>query len=120
MRPIAPMLQRRPTALPACAPRVRSVHWETWFARPRRSRRHRRSPARPLSPGTTTRTLAAGRISSLGRRRTLGPIASTAVLARRLVDHAFRLRNERLHRQTQAPAFVAIDELDLHALTLLD
>ena len=33
---------------------------------------------------------------------------------------AFRLRQQRLHRQPQASALVAIEELDLHAVALLD
>src|SRR5262249_54757925 len=68
------------------------------------------SPTPPPATAWTTPTIAATFTT-----RALA-VATTVRLRLR---HAFRPRQERLHRQAQASALVSIDELHLHAVALL-
>src|SRR6185312_10841959 len=53
--------------------------------------------------------------------RALATLACTIAARGRLrLRHAFRTRQQRLHRQTKTSTLVAVDELHLHAVALLD
>src|SRR5262245_2980032 len=124
MTPHAPKPRKPPTALPAFAPRVRSVHSaggsashpsqsEKAWLRPRR---------RSLAAATATSTAIATR--AITARTTLAATFATLTASRRAfssrcIRRAFRLRQQRLHRETQAATLVAIDKLHRHRLALL-
>src|SRR5688500_17369430 len=133
--PRGPMPRMRRTALPACAPRVRSDHWEGRCAG---SQRPSAPPVRSLSraaaasptaaaPGRTALAAAFAAVTTfLGAARGVRPLAAAfaarTVGARtlRLLRHALGLGLQRLLRQAQAPALIALEELHLHAIALLD
>src|SRR5688500_3212767 len=163
--PREPMRQRRPTVLPAYAPRARSVRWAGWSSGEPRPVDRSPLPASPAPAAAATaaaRTLAARTLGALGhvtavRRGDLGildrrlgrvgpldrralralPLAALATLATATIAaraalaaalapgavatllHPLGLRHERLARQAQASALVAIDELDRHPVALL-
>src|SRR5689334_5861017 len=131
--PREPRRRKQPTAHPACAPRVRSVHSKAQCCAARtRAATRRRSPARPTSTSgsaTTTATILSPRrrrIRALARRDATRDGNRTALFATRtaravrIFRRAFGLRHERLHRQAQTSTLVAIDELHAHAVALLD
>src|SRR5665213_3616244 len=105
-----PMPRTQPTALRAYAPRVRSVHWRARSGGILPPACHQRPLAAAAAPAATTaRAIFARRTITFRTRRT-----------RLLVRHPFRLRNERLHRQAQASALIAIEQLDRDAIALVD
>src|SRR5512143_2218051 len=122
--PRAPRRQRQPTVPRACAPRVRSVHSVERYgaAPPQRlrlplfchslaTRAFSATPAaRAPTPFTAVAALATGTLSALR--------AGTAVVFG--FGHSFWTRQQGLHRQTKPSALIAIDELDAHAIALLD
>src|SRR5690349_24566051 len=102
-----PRLQTRPTALPACSPRVRSVRSAALSGGTRPPACHRASlAARALSAAPTA---AAWPLAAILRARPVA-VAFTARRARLLVRHPFRLRNEGLHGEPQPSTLVAVEQ----------
>src|SRR6188508_1292276 len=143
--PPSPTPPMQPTVLPACAPRVRSTRsGERYGAVQLRRTARPASLARTSSTISATtrataraaRTIAAiAAITTIGASTTLAPVAAFAFCIRADRGHglrftaslsppasrlSFRLRRKRLHRQAQTSALVAIEKLDLHAVSLLD
>ena len=96
--------------------------------RPRRYGGHRATDLRAGPRAATRRSAAAASAASAAAAaRRLAAFADArprrrspfAARRRSRLRHAFRLRHQRLHRQAQASALVAIDELHLHAVALL-
>src|SRR5690348_10870282 len=132
----APRPRMRRTAPPAFAPRARSVHSEVRCAGARdRAATLRRSLAGAASPtfaapgapaATTAASLVLGvlggihltRVVRVHRRR--GARVSAVRLSRYRGSSRLGLGQEGLHRQAETPPLVAIDELDHHAIALLD
>src|SRR5436190_8328811 len=120
----APRHRWQPTVPRACAPRVRSVHSaERYDEAPRRRLRlHpllRRSLAtRTFSAAATTWPPAAFTAVAALTPRTFTTFTAGAAVVLGL-GHAFRTREQRLHRQAKASALVAIDELDPNTVALL-
>src|SRR5205814_1822757 len=131
--PRAPTPPMRPTVLPACAPRVRSARSpERYGAVQIRRTAQRGSLARtPSVPATTTAASSATRplpaLAALARFAALAAFCADGSHCRGLSPAgpattrrlAFRLRRQRLHRETQTTALVAIEQLDRDAITLL-
>src|SRR4051812_25539892 len=112
------MPQMQSTALPACAPRVRSIRLEEscgvarrqprWLLRPRPRLLAARALSTAAAPAAgwpaatiavTTRTLA-----------TLGPAFATRS-ARLRLRHFFRTRHKCFHREAKTSTLVPVDEL---------
>jgi hypothetical protein len=123
--PRAPRPRTQPTALPACTPRARSVRsgrsvrcTPAGVGRGHRPARLHRAPA----ASTPRRRGAPARADH--RHRSASP--ALALASRRggrasdgSAPACLPARLQRLHREAQAAALVAIDELDAHAVALL-
>src|SRR5437763_13853506 len=106
--PHEPRLQTRPTALPACSPRVRSVRSAARSGGTHPPACHRGAlSARALSAAPTT---AAWPLTAVLRPRPI-TVALGARRTRLFLRHSFRLRDERLHGETQPSTFVAVEQL---------
>src|SRR5512140_647283 len=111
-----PMPRTRPTALPAYAPRVRSVHWGARSGGIHPPACHRDAlAARAASAAATAATPAARPIAIFARRT----VALGTRRTRLVFRHAFRTRHERLHRQAQPSALVAVQQLHRDTIALV-
>src|SRR6266404_4228497 len=128
----APMPPKRPTVLPACAPRVRSIRSGERFVAGQIRRTARRGSLARTSPTTTARPAArtAGSIATI--RTALRPFASSAAGAFALRAYAgevsftatggrfsLGLRRKGLHRKAQTSTLITLQKLDLYAVSLL-
>src|SRR5690349_15244167 len=111
-----PRLQTRPTALPACSPRVRSVRSAAPSGGIRPPACHRASlAARALSAAPTA---AAWPLAAVLRARTLA-VALATRRARLFFRHPLGPGHERLHREPQPSTLVAIEQLHRDAVALV-
>src|SRR5258708_18554381 len=131
---LEPTPPKRPTVLPACAPRVRSIRSEERYVAGQLRRTARRgSPAR-ASPTTTARSTARtagsvatvrGAFGSFATASTARAFALRADASKRMAFTAagrgfpFGLRRQRLHRETKTSTLIALQKLDLYAISLL-
>src|SRR6185312_458392 len=133
--PREPTPPKRPTVPPACIPRVRSVHWLKRYAAVQTRRPAQRGSLARTSSATASAATATRSVTAIA---TLGTLTALSAFSFRLGANrgqrlwftaslfppsasrlSFRLRRQRFHRQTQTSALVAIEKLDLHAVTLL-
>src|SRR5678815_3217788 len=125
------MPPKQPTALPACAPRVRSVRWTgrcgEVLLHPS-SRTHSLAGAtsaaacgttRPARTLLTTARAFAFALACGFRGRAVTVAVACFGLERRRAFASIWLRHECLHRETKSAALIALEQLHLHSIALV-